>query len=154
MFGDVHKGLVRPPRSSATGALPEARRCCAKLNGANAPGYGSNLNTPPKSDAEHAPPQGATIQNFPMAYEPNVLALAAATSSRVCSAYTKTTATSIAHAAPGAQFRSRFPGKDVQRDPGPSLHVATRTGPNYIGRICDKTPSRDRIKETTKNGST
>ena len=53
-----------------------------------------------------------------------------------------------------ARFRSRFPGKDVQRDPDPSLHVATRTGPNYIGRICDKTPSRDRIKETTKNGST
>ena len=81
MFGDVHKSLVRPPRSSATGALPEARRCCAKLNGANAPGYGSNLNTPPKSDAEHAPPQGATIQNF-LVYKPNVPSTAAATRPR------------------------------------------------------------------------
>ena len=141
-------------RSNATAARSAARKCYTKRSGASALGDANNTRTPRRDSTKHAPPQGATIQNFPMAYEPNVLALAAATSSRVCSAYTKTTATSIAHAAPGAQFRSRFPGKDVQRDPDPSLHVATRTGPNYIGRICDKTPSRDRIKETTKNGST
>ena len=76
----MHKGIAPPPRSSTTGAPPAARRYCTKPNGANAPGYDSYVNVLHENDAGHAPPQGATIQNFLMAYKPNVPASAAAMS--------------------------------------------------------------------------